>query len=86
MVYIKQAQVGGKRGLNKFGLLLSCLQMNQATMASMPPGIGPAPPVFGIQPNYIPAPAQIGCKRCQYPGCDIKVSDCGCFFHAVRPS
>jgi len=24
------------------------------------------------------------CRRCQHGGCDIKIPDCGCLFHAVR--
>jgi hypothetical protein len=40
------------------------------------------------QQPHIPPTASIilpnACRRCHHVGCDVKVLECGCLFHAVR--
>lgn len=45
---------------------------------------------FGMNNGYAPSASlsfsPSACRRCQVEGCDVKVLDCGCLFHAVRES
>ena len=65
-------------------LALDFHSINGGTMVSFPHDNG-AP--FGLDSHYA-APGHTfqafdTCKRCHVGGCDVKVLDCGCFFHAV---
>lgn len=39
-----------------------------------------------IQPTPVSPTAESLCRRCGASGCDVKVLDCGCHFHAVSLS
>jgi hypothetical protein len=55
-------------------------------MVSFPPPPSAGHATFDTMNGFGPPPAFTpnGCRRCHSVGCDVKVMDCGCLFHAVR--
>lgn len=58
------------------------LHADAAAAFSMEDAFPPGPLGSAHQP--IAMAPQVVCKRCLYPGVDVKLLDCGCSFHAVR--
>ena len=64
--------------------------MNPNSMVSFPMDVGAHN--NGFMNNVFMNPQQVtsfipnACRRCHHGGCDVKVMDCGCLFHAVSQS
>ena len=71
-------------------VLYCTVTMNPNSMVSFPMDVGAHNGFMNnnvfMNPQQVTSFIPNACRRCHHGGCDVKVMDCGCLFHAVSQS